>query len=244
LEHKNINLNEIISELTIGLINSNPMENADRDWGNPIATAKEKDQVYLAVKNSNLLKSFKNIKVSKSQNYQDEVDGPIQDNSSNAIDIEIPYFWKLEVKIFRRMGGKTDEPKWFNHLYEIDFLTTKSNKKEGQSAVGDVDKLLKLKISKNYKTGILIIVFSNDDIKKNGVITNFEIQKYMSLFELIVEYKYKGLLDVNRFKNSKVMTSKYLEFDDKKTYIQGLKRIFHKNFHNKLYVFGWEVKKV
>lgn len=242
MEQKNINLNEIVSELAIGLINSNPMKNADREWGNPIATAKEKDQVYLAVKNSKLLKSFKNIRVSKSQNYQDEIDGPTQDNSSNSIDIDIPEFWKLEVKIFRRMGGKNDEPRWFNHLYETDFFTNKSNKKEGQSAIGDVDKLLKLNINRNQKRGIIIIVFLNDDIKKNGVFTNFEIEKYINLFELIVEFKYKDLLDLNLFKHSKVMTYKILDFDNEKEYIKGLKRIYHKNFHNKLYIFGWEIK--
>ena len=185
-----IDLKNIVFDLTQGIIKSNPMTIPDINWGNPIATGKEKDQVYLAVKNSNLLKQLNNITVSQSINYHDDIDLPFQDNSPNSIDIVIPNLWKLEVKVFRRMGGKSEETNWFNHLYETDFYTTNINKKDGQSAVGDIDKLIKLKNYSKERLGIIIMVFTNSDIKRNGNFTNFNIEKYINLFELITCFKY------------------------------------------------------
>ena len=238
-----IDLKNIVFDLTQGIIKSNPMTIPDINWGNPIATGKEKDQVYLAVKNSNLLKQLNNITVSQSINYHDDIDLPFQDNSPNSIDIVIPNLWKLEVKVFRRMGGKSEETNWFNHLYETDFYTTNINKKDGQSAVGDIDKLIKLKNYSKERLGIIIMVFTNSDIKRNGNFTNFNIEKYINLFELITCFKYLNKIDLNLFKTSKTFYSSPLIFDEKKSYINGLKRKVDKNFHNQIYTYGWEIKR-
>ncbi|MEY4586664.1 MAG: hypothetical protein RIT05_1082 [Bacteroidota bacterium] len=262
-----LSLKEILEGMANGIVENTALNNLDSDknWGNPIATADETIVVDASLKDSCNLRLIEAIRQKPKMTKRGSETGKIKVNKKyhNHKETSLEYYnetlleyknifkkqkskkyhvqkaeadvligndWVIEIKLFRAAGGKNTNIYFGKQIMGLFDLYQ-------SSAVIDIDNLSSLKpLEKDLKKAFILIAFQ-DKAYHSGKYRSYgyKITEYLDLLDIFIKNKFKKNIG-RRFK-----VSRNLNWTGKK-FKKGKEINFSKKVHNKLILYGWEIK--